>query len=182
MNWRNSKTHYGWLSAGLHWFMLLLLVAVYATMELREIYPKGSDPREALKAWHYMLGISVLLLAGVRLLAYLSAPVPAITPLPAAWQAAGARWMKVALYLFMFAMPLLGWMMLSAKGSAIPFFGFQLPPLLAENKELAKSIKEVHEAIATAGYFLVGLHAIAALYHHYVLRDDTLRRMLPGRH
>ena len=177
MKWRNSAAQYGWLSAGLHWLMLFLLVAVYASMELRGYYPKGSATREAMKTWHYMLGISVLALAGVRLAVHCIGPVPAISPAPTKMQHAGAKWMKIALYIFMLAMPLLGWALLSAKGAPIPFFGLQLPALLNESKALAESIKEVHETVATVGYFLVGLHAAAALYHHYLLRDDTLRRM-----
>jgi len=60
MQWRNNKERYGTLSIGLHWSMLLLLVVVYACIELREFFPKGSDLREALKTWHFMLGLAVL--------------------------------------------------------------------------------------------------------------------------
>ncbi len=179
MKWRNSPVRFGWLSVGLHWLMLLLLVAVYASMELREIYPKGSVPREAMKTWHYMLGISVLVLTTVRLAVHLIGPAPAISPRPPNWQDLASKLMKAALYLFMIGMPLAGWLLLSAKGTPISFFGLHLPALINESKALAESIKEVHEAGATLGYFLIGLHAMSALYHHYLLRDDTLRRMLP---
>lgn len=177
----NTNERYGSLSIALHWLMLALLVAVYATIELREIYPKGSDPREALKTWHFMLGLSVLLLVGLRLLARATASVPAITPTPAAWQALLAKLIHLALYAFMIGMPLAGWLMLSAAGKPIPFFGLELPALIGANKELATQIKEVHETVGTVGYFLVGAHALAALFHHYVIRDNTLLRMLPGR-
>jgi len=53
MGLRNTADRYGSLSIGIHWLMLLLFIAVYAFIELREIYPKGSDPREAMKAWHF---------------------------------------------------------------------------------------------------------------------------------
>ena len=179
MKWRNSDVQYGWLAAGLHWLMLLLLVAIFATMEMRGFYPKGSAAREAMKTWHYMLGISVLALAAVRLLVHFVGPVPAISPAPTKRQHAGASLMKIALYVFMLAMPLLGWALLSAKGAPIPFFGSQLPALLSKAKALAESLKEVHETGAIIGYILIGSHAMAALYHHYLVRDDTLRRMLP---
>lgn len=182
MKWRNDAAQYGRLSAGLHWVMLFLLVAVYASMELREFYPKGSAPREAMKTWHYMLGLCVLALAAVRLAIHFVGPIPAISPAPSKWQEQGAKLMKVALYIFMLGVPVLGWMLLSAEGTPIPFFGWQLAALLNENKALAESIKEIHETAATVGYFLIGLHAAAALYHHYLLRDDTLRRMLPKWH
>lgn len=178
-HWRNSPQRYGWLSAGLHWFMLLLLIAVYASMELRDLYPKGSAPREAMKTWHYMLGLTVFALALLRLAVQFIGPLPAISPRPTKWMDWAAKLMKVALYLFMIGMPLLGWLLLSVKGASIPFFGLQLVPLINENKALAESIKELHEALSVAGYFLIGAHSAAALYHHYLLRDDTLRRMLP---
>jgi len=60
MTWRNSKTKYGAASVGLHWLMLLLIAAVYACMEFRGIFPKGSALREEMKTWHYMLGLAVL--------------------------------------------------------------------------------------------------------------------------
>ena len=60
-------------------------------------------------------------------------------------------------------------------------FGLELPPLVAPDRDLARLIHDIHETVGIAGYWLIGLHALAALVHHYVVRDDTLRRMLPGR-
>lgn len=179
MSWRNSSSRYGSLSIGMHWLMLLLFIGVYACIEGRELYPKGSDPREALKNWHYMLGMLVFILVWVRLGARFSGPTPDIQPRPPAWQEGLAKLLHLALYALMIVMPLTGWLLLSASGKTLPFFGLQLPALMAENKELAKTIKEVHETIGTAGYYLIGLHVVAALYHHYVMRDNTLARMLP---
>jgi cytochrome b561 len=71
--------------------------------------------------------------------------------------------------------------MLSAGGKPIPFFGVQMPALLDENKDLAGQLKEVHETVGTIGYFLIGAHALAALFHHFITRDNTLVRMLPGK-
>jgi cytochrome b561 len=88
--------------------------------------------------------------------------------------------MHVGLYVFMFAMPIAGWLLLSAEGKAIPFFGFSIPALIAEHKDWSETIKEVHEAGGTVGYVLIGLHSAAALIHHYFFKDNTLRRMLPG--
>lgn len=182
VNWKNTTDRYGSLSIGMHWLMLLLLVAVYACIELREFFPRGSDLREGLKTWHFMLGLGVLALVFVRLAIRLwSGPVPPIRPAPPVWQQRLAALMHLALYAFLLAMPLLGWLTLSASGKPIPFFGLQLPALLAADKALAGSLKEIHETIGTIGYYLVGLHAAAALAHHYVNRDDTLRRMLPRR-
>jgi cytochrome b561 len=58
-------------------------------------------------------------------------------------------------------------------------FGINLPALITENKPLAETIEEVHETAGTVGYYLIRIHALAGLFHHYVQRDNTLRRMLP---
>lgn len=181
MNWRNTANRYGSLSIGIHWLMLLLFIAVYACIELRSIYPKGSDPREALKTWHFMLGMLVFVLVWLRLAARLSGPTPAIRPEPVNWQQLSSKLLHLALYVLMIGMPLTGWLLLNATGKPAPFFGLQLPALIGENKELASQIKEIHEICGTAGYYFIGLHAIAAFYHHYIKRDNTLTRMLPGR-
>lgn len=179
MNMKNNANRYDSLSIGIHWLMLLLLAAVYASMELRGLFPKGSDPREAMKLWHFMLGLSVLGLVLIRLAVRVSGKTPDIQPAPPNWQARSATALHIALYVLMIGMPLLGWLVLSASGKPVPFFGLQLPALISENKDLAKQIKEIHETFAVVGYFLIGFHATAALFHHYVIRDNTLRRMLP---
>jgi superoxide oxidase len=174
-----SSDRYSTLSIGLHWFMLMLLAAVYACAELRDFFPRGSDTVQALKTWHYTLGLSVLAVVLLRVAARALGPTPAITPAPPRWQLRLATVLQVALYALMFCLPLAGWLMLSARGTPIPFFGLQLPALIAKNKDTADFIKEVHETGAAVGYFLIGAHAAAALFHHYFLRDNTLRRMLP---
>ena len=62
MSWKNTTDHYGSLSIGMHWLMLALLIGVYACIELRGFFPRGSDLREGLKTWHFMLGLSVFAL------------------------------------------------------------------------------------------------------------------------
>ena len=173
-------SRYSSLSITLHWAMVLLLIAVYACIELREYYPKGSDFREGLKMWHFMLGLTMLLLVLIRVVARVTSATPLITPDPPAWQTLIAKLAHLALYAFMIAMPIAGWVILSASGKAIPFYGLDLPALVGPSKALGGQVKELHETVATIGYFLVGLHAVAALFHHYIVKDDTLRRMMPG--
>jgi cytochrome b561 len=181
MSGRNTPERYGALSIGLHWLMLLLLVSVYACIELRGYFPKGSDPRQALKAGHFMLGLSVLALVALRVVVRAAGASPRIEPEPPHWQRLAAKAMHLALYAWMIGMPLLGWLALSAEGHAVAIFGMQLPPLIDANDATADWVGELHEAGGTLGYFLIGLHAVAALYHHHVVRDNTLLRMLPGR-
>lgn len=178
----NSTTeHYAPLSIGMHWLMLALLVAVYACIELRELAPRGSDLRTGLKTWHFMLGLSVFALVFLRLAIRLTTPAPRRDASLPAWQHHLAGLMHGLLYAFLIVMPVLGWLTLSAGGKVIPFFGLELPSLIAPDKPLGEQLEELHGAIGTIGYYLVGLHAAAALYHHYFMHDNTLRRMLPRR-
>ena len=165
----------------LHWGMFLLLAAVYAAIELRVCFPKGSDMREGIKSWHFMLGLLVLALVVARIVVRVLHTAPPITPEPPAWQRLTSRAVHFALYGLMIGMPLAGWTILSAKGAPIPFFGLELPALIPPDKALAVKVKELHETAGTIGYWLIGLHAAAALAHHYLWKDDTLRRMMPGR-
>lgn len=176
----SSRTRFSLPVIALHWLTLVLLVLVYASAELREIFPKGSAGRAGLQNWHQVFGLLVFGLVWLRLLVRIFSRAPAIQPTPPRWQAQLASAVHVALYALMIALPLSGWLMLNADGKAVTWFGFELPTLVAASRPLARSIKEVHEAIASVGYALIGVHAAAALFHHYVLRDNTLRLMLPG--
>ena len=181
MSWKNTEQRFGSLSIALHWLMFLLLAAVYACIELKGNFPKGSDMRELLKQWHFMLGLSVFFLVWIRIAARLIAPTPKIQPEPPALQEKIAKLMYLALYLLMIGAPLAGWLILSAAGKPIPFFGLELPALIGPDKALAGDIKELHELAGTIGYWLIGIHTAAALYHHYVLRDNALLIMKPQR-
>ncbi len=181
MNWRNTTDRYGTLSIGMHWLMLLLMIGVYAAINLHDVAEKGSVLRAELKTWHFALGMAVLALVALRLATRLLAgPAPGIAPAPSVWQQRLAQAMHLALYAFMIGMPLLGWVAVSAKGDPVQFYGLQLPLLISQDKDLYRTLKEVHETIGTFGYYLIGLHAVAALFHHYVMRDNTLSRMLPA--
>jgi cytochrome b561 len=167
---------YSRASIALHWLMLVLLAAVFACIELRENYPRGSDIREALKTWHFMLGLSVFILVWIRLIARWRTPGLAA-------EAGWTRWPAAAVHLLLYGgmivLPLLGWLILSAEGACIPFFGLSLPPLIAPDKALAGQLEDLHKTIGETGYWLIGLHALASVLHHHLLKDGTLRRMLP---
>lgn len=165
----------------LHWITVLVIAAVFTAIELRGYYPKGSETRAFLTSLHMMLGITVLLLVIVRIGIRVRNPAPPIIPAPPAWQDALARLVHLTLYAAMIGMPLLGWTMVSANGHAVPFYGFSLPPIANADKPLAHNLEEIHVFIGNALYYVIGLHALAALTHHYVFRDNTLARMLPLR-
>lgn len=172
-----SNTRYNQWSILLHWGMFLLVAATFASIELRELFDKGTAQRDAMKMWHFMLGLSVFLLVWVRIAVRVFTQVPAILPTPSPWQAGLAKLAHLALYAFMIGMPLAGWLILSGEGKVIPFFGLELPPLMGPDKALAHDIEEIHETVGELGYWLIGLHALAAIIHHHVLKDNTLLRM-----
>ena len=168
-------------SIGLHWLMLGVLAATYAFVELRELFPRGTPERAFMRRAHASLGVLVLALVALRLVLRWRLPAPPALPGWPAWQRWASRISHALLYALMLGMPLGGWLLLSLRGDPILFFGLPLPPLAAENEELAKIVRRWHGDIGRAGYALIGLHGGAALLHHYLWRDDTLRRMLPQR-
>lgn len=176
---KESPTYNRW-SITLHWAMLGLFVLVYAFIELRVLFEKGSVPRETMKSFHFMFGLLIFGLVWVRLFLRAVTHRPPIVPAPAPWQRLASAAVQVLLYAFMIGMPLAGWVMLSAAGKPIPFFGLELPTLVGQDKALASKVKELHETVGTLGYWLIGLHALVALAHHYLWKDNTLRRMLPS--
>lgn len=157
--------------------MALLIASVYAFMELRVNFPKGSEIRDGMKALHFMLGLTVLFLVIGRIAIRVLTTMPPIQPAPPAWQSILAKATHLALYALMLGMPIAGWLVLSAEGEPIPFFGLELPPLVGLNEPLADLAGELHETFGKIGYFLIGLHAFAALFHHYVMKDNSLRRI-----
>jgi cytochrome b561 len=180
-SWKNTTTGYGRLSIFFHWLMMILIVAAYVTMNLKSSFAKGSPSRDAVVSLHYMLGLTVFSLVWLRLWARAIGFSPDIKPVLPALQSLMAKLMHLTLYVMMITLPVLGWLTLSAKGKPVPFFGTELPALINKSQEMAKLFKDIHVTVATAGYFLVGSHAAAALYHHYVKRDNTLRLILPRR-
>jgi cytochrome b561 len=131
-------------------------------------------------SWHKWAGVTILLFVVLRLgwrLMHRPPELPAGMP---AWQIRAAQATHVLLYVLMFAVPLSGWLMSSAKGFQTVYFGvLPLPDLLAKNEDLGKLLEEVHELLNWSMAALVGAHIGAALKHHFVDRDDVLSRMLP---
>ena len=176
-----APSRYSRLTISLHWLTLLLLIVVYSMMEFRGLFPKGSPERDFMRMMHVTCGLSILVLTVIRLAVRLRQRTPPITPAPAAWEMAAAHLMHAALYAMLIALPLLAWFGINAHGHAVQAWGISLPLITGENEALGKTVIATHKLIAKTGYFLIGLHVLAALVHHYVHRDDTVRRMLPPR-
>lgn len=178
MPWRNSEARWGALAQLFHWGMLVLFVTMFVLASIMVDLPKGPE-KAVIVGLHKSTGITILILALARLLWRWSGEVP--KPLAAAaWQQRLAGVVHVALYGLMFAMPLSGYVMSMAAGRGVNWFGLlPLPDLVGPNKPLSKAAQEGHELLATLLLLLIALHVVAALWHHFVVKDATLRRMLP---
>lgn len=164
----------------LHWLILLLMAAAYATMEFRGLVPREGSGRFVMRAAHYSLGLAVLALVIVRILVRASRGAPPIVPPLSALNAAAAKLGHLALYALMIVLPLLGWLAYSAEGRVMAPFGLPLPMLIAQHQDWVKPLEGAHEIAGKIGYVLVAVHAAAALWHHYVVRDNTLALMWPS--
>jgi len=174
---QTTQKKYNSLLIFLHWLTLLFIIGSYATMLIGDSYSDESPEHAMLMSRHFSLGFSILLLVIIRIIIRITTKTPPIIPAPSKLQHQLATLMHFALYIFMVAMPILGWLILSAHGKSLPFWGLSIPPIIGENKDLGHLVHELHETGANIGYALIGLHAVAGLFHHYKIRDNTLRRM-----
>jgi superoxide oxidase len=175
----SAEARYNSGSIALHWLMLVLIAATFLFTELRTYHAIGTPEREAFKAAHYSFGMVIFLLIWVRIGFRIVGKTPPIEPPIPLYLKIATTGMQLALYAFMIGMPLLGWAARNAEGEAVALFGYALPAILAADHDLGEQLEEWHETIGNAGYYLIGLHALAALFHHFVRRDNTVARMLP---
>jgi len=181
MQWRNSTSSYGAVAKFLHWGIVILIIVQYFLAEAADELPDGPGKLDMITR-HKSLGMLLLLLALARIgwkLASRGLPPP--VPMAKVQRIAAAAGHGL-LYLLLLAQPISGWMMSSAAGYPVSLFGLlEFPPLVGENHDLHESLEEVHEVLFTVLAVVAVLHAVAALYHHFFKKDDTLRRMLPFR-
>jgi cytochrome b561 len=139
------------------------------------------SPRKLqLYSYHKWIGITVLLLVVLRLLWRATHRPPPLLPGMPRWQEIAAHGVHHGLYLLMLAVPLTGWLMSSALGFPVVWFGvLPLPDLIGKDKALGEALKEVHETLNYALLALVLAHVAGAIKHQLMDRDGTLARMLP---
>ncbi|MBS0365774.1 MAG: cytochrome b [Proteobacteria bacterium] len=178
---RNTTLRWGAVAQFFHWLIVLLLIAQFTLAWLADDQPLGLK-KLILLARHKSIGITILALVLLRLLwrwsQHDSPPLPAgLKP----YERVLARLTHGLLYILLLAMPLTGWMMSSARGFPVSWFNlFQLPDLVGKSKPLYDALVNVHGTLAFILLVVVGLHVAAAFKHHFWLKDDVLRRMLPG--
>lgn len=175
----DPKQHYPKEQMWLHWLSLALIAIAYAAIELKDFVPKSNVWHDYIKLIHFNAGLLAFAVMLLRVYLYKRNTEPQITPEPPLWQRKVSSITHKVIYLCFLSLPLLGLVLMYIGGKQWDFLGIQMPVSSAPDRALSKSIKEVHETLADAGYFLIALHAGAALFHHYFVKDDTLKRMLP---
>lgn len=163
----------------LHWVIFALVVCALVLIYLHGWSPKGSALRANAKWAHMQFGIAILLIMLPRLIVRSRGQRPPITPMPRSWQTLVAKTVHVALYALLIALPLLGIASMAWKGQAWNFLGIPLPSVPMPDRHFSHQIEEIHATLGNVLMYLAAAHAVAALYHHFVRRDDTLQRMLP---
>ncbi|WP_454562964.1 cytochrome b [Pseudomonas sp. AIG] len=172
---------YDRLTMSLHWLTALLVIGLFACAQIWEQLPKGTPLRKELQALHISFGILLTVIVIARVFWRLFKG----RRLQAANQGALnilAKTAHLALYALLLSQIVLGFLLRWAQAEPFNFFGlFDVPTLIAFDKSMKSTFGGLHEQVAWAIIILATLHAVVALVHHYGLRDNTLRRMLPGR-
>ena len=178
MQWMNSRDRYGSVAVWLHWCVAILVLVLYALGSIGDEVPRG-PMRAFLRAAHESVGLLLFALVGVRLLWHAVNPTPAAAEGTSRLANAAASLAHWSLYALLLAIPATGIAAIWLEGRGVSLFGTTLPSVLMPDRQLAHALEDVHEVLANAILWLAAIHAAAAAWHHFVRRDDVLRRMLP---
>ncbi|HUI14522.1 MAG TPA: cytochrome b [Xanthobacteraceae bacterium] len=177
----NSKLCYGAVPQALHWLTAIFVICGFLLGQFGDVLPKG-HARELGLLVHMTLGQCVVVLLLVRLLwrKFDPPPPPEATPFGRVVEIA-AKASHFTLYALLIVVPILGAVVQLKRGNELPFFAvWKIPSPWPVDRNLARSILSLHATLADALLILAGIHACAALVHHWIWRDRTLTRMLPG--
>lgn len=179
MKIKNSKDKYGIIAIIFHWFMALLIIGMLSLGIYMVDLPVGLQ-KIKLYGVHKEFGVLVLMLVTLRVAWRLSNIVPFLPAHLPNWQKLAARMSHFLLYVLMFAMPMTGWLLSSAAGFPVSFFGlFLLPNLLSPNENLRFLFTETHKWLGFGFIALIGVHVAAVLQHYVMYRENILKRILP---
>lgn len=156
-----------------HWVSVVLLIVTWVMIQMDE-----NATTDTYINLHKAFGLSILFWTVGRLINRLLTKDPYTLPMPK-WQTAISHLTHFALYALLLAMPLAGWLMSMYGGHSVSMFGlFDIPPLVAENRETARFFGKLHKDIIwTILLVFTGLHVVGALYHQFILKDGLLKRI-----
>jgi cytochrome b561 len=173
-----TREYWGRFSIALHWLTFLMVVGL-AIVGLTMGDLSTGRLKLQVFALHKSFGLTVLGITALRILWRLLERRPSLLPGPP-WQRAGAVLTHYGLYVLLLLVPFSGWWYNSTAGFPLKWFGlFKLPPLGEFDRALKHQAKETHEFLFWVLAATIAVHAAAALWHHYRVRDRTLSRMLP---
>ncbi|WP_226642616.1 cytochrome b [Microbulbifer variabilis] len=179
MQARNNQHHYGWIAIALHWLMAPAVIGVFALgwwMRQLSYYDPWYQQAPSI---HKSLGILLLIALMIRLLWRSINTTPKAAPGTPRWQALTAHGIHGLIYLLLLAILLSGYLISTADGRPIDVFGwFSVGATIQGIPNQEDIAGSLHEILAWTLIVLVSLHALAALKHHFIDRDATLRRML----
>jgi cytochrome b561 len=179
MTLKNTNERWGPVSQLLHWLVVLLILG-QGTVGLLMGDMRNSPDKIEVYALHKSFGLTILALVVLRLLWRWYAGTPAPVPGMPRWQVRAAALSHALLYALLFAMPLTGWLLNSAAGFPLQWFGlFNLPDIAATDRDLHELAEDTHETLFLVLVAVALVHASAAIYHHLFQQDATLARMLP---
>jgi cytochrome b561 len=169
---------YDGLTMALHWITAFLVVALFALAEIWGFLPRGTPLRHGMQSLHVSLGLTLAAVFAVRLI-WRSTGARRVLPLVSGAQHLAALVMHYGLYALLAVQIVLGFLFRWAE-APVGFFGlFAIPSPLVIGKTAHHEIGYLHDKVAWVIIILAGGHAAVALAHHYILRDQVLRRMLP---
>lgn len=175
----SGEGRYTPLAIGLHWLIAALVLGLIG-LGLWMVGLPISLTKLYAYAWHKWIGVTVFLLTLVRLGWRAWRPPPSLPGTVTPWTRALAPWSHAALLVLLVALPLTGWMMSSAGGVSVTWFGFlPLPDLVGRDLALFGRLRTTHHWLAWILMALLVLHVLAVVHHDLMRRDGILRRMLP---
>lgn len=164
----------------LHWIIFTLVLVAYVLGNIFDLFPRRTAERINILGAHYIVGICVLLLTLPRFWLRKQHGTPPIVPPLDRWANLLAKLSHFAMYAFLLIQPLLGLITLQIAGKSITLFGVTLLPsfVATPDRDRGHWFEDIHVTAAEVFYWVIGLHILAALWHHFGRRDDTLKRML----
>lgn len=175
----NTRERYGLIAQLFHWVIVVLVIVQFVLGITAHGLPISLE-RLILLARHKSIGITIFVLVVLRLAWRLYSKPPPLPPSPHPFSNAAARMSHALMYALLLAMPPVGWLYSSASHLTVAWFGlFSLPNLVGPDKRLANAMLLTHESMAWVLLATVTVHVLAALWHHFLLKDTVLLRMLP---